>query len=118
MEIFRFSLLGLGAEALRRRQRDVLGRPVRLGEDAIPDPLGRTLDQLDLGCFRHRAEGSLTGMASDTFTTPRQGILSDEMKDDREQLVELLTRAYWMEMETVTETVTVSRPRRSATSSA
>jgi bacterioferritin len=40
-------------------------------------------------------------MASETGTTPRQGILSDEMKDDREQLVELLTRAYWMEIETV-----------------
>jgi bacterioferritin len=40
-------------------------------------------------------------MASETGTTPRQGILSDEMKDDREQLIELLTRAYWMEMETV-----------------
>jgi bacterioferritin len=40
-------------------------------------------------------------MASDTSTTPRQGILSDEMEDDRAQLVELLTRAYWMEIETV-----------------
>jgi bacterioferritin len=40
-------------------------------------------------------------MASDTQTTPRQGILSEERKDDREQLVELLTRAYWMEVETV-----------------
>jgi bacterioferritin len=40
-------------------------------------------------------------MATETGTTPRQGILSEEMKDDREQLIELLTRAYWMEMETV-----------------
>jgi bacterioferritin len=40
-------------------------------------------------------------MATETGTTPRQGILSDEMKGDREQLIELLTRAYWMEMETV-----------------
>jgi bacterioferritin len=40
-------------------------------------------------------------MATETGTTPRQGILSDEMKDDREQLIELLTRAYWMEIETV-----------------
>jgi bacterioferritin len=29
------------------------------------------------------------------------GILDDDMKEDREQLIELLTRAYWMEMETV-----------------
>jgi bacterioferritin len=40
-------------------------------------------------------------MASEAFTTPHQGIYSDEMKDDREQLIELLTRAYWMEIETV-----------------
>ena len=40
-------------------------------------------------------------MATDTGTAPTAGILSDDMKDDREQLVELLTRAYWMEIETV-----------------
>jgi bacterioferritin len=40
-------------------------------------------------------------MATDTGTTPSQGILSEEGRDDREQLVELLTRAYWMEIETV-----------------
>jgi bacterioferritin len=34
-------------------------------------------------------------------TTPRQGILSEEMKADRDQLIELLTKAYWMEIETV-----------------
>jgi bacterioferritin len=37
-------------------------------------------------------------MATDTRT---QGILGDDMKDEREQLIELLTRAYWMEIETV-----------------
>jgi bacterioferritin len=40
-------------------------------------------------------------MATNTSTTPTAGILSDEMKDDREQLVGLLTRASWMEIETV-----------------
>ena len=40
-------------------------------------------------------------MATDTGTTPAHGILSEDAKDDREQLVELLTRAYWMEIETV-----------------
>ena len=40
-------------------------------------------------------------MASETTETPRHGILSDEMRDQREQLIELLTRAYWMEIETV-----------------
>jgi bacterioferritin len=34
-------------------------------------------------------------------TTPREGILSPEMKDEREQVIELLTKAYWMEVETV-----------------
>jgi bacterioferritin len=40
-------------------------------------------------------------MATDSATTPRQGILSEDRKDDRDQLIELLTTAYWMEMETV-----------------
>jgi bacterioferritin len=40
-------------------------------------------------------------MASETTTTPRHGILSDEMRGEREQLIEMLTRAYWMEIETV-----------------
>jgi bacterioferritin len=40
-------------------------------------------------------------MASDTETTVRQGILSEEKKEDRDQLIELLTSAYWMEIETV-----------------
>ena len=40
---------GLGAEALRGGQGDVLGSAVRLGEDALPQPLGRALDLLDLG---------------------------------------------------------------------
>src|SRR5215212_8944713 len=34
-------------------------------------------------------------------TTPRQGILSDDSSDEREQLIELLQKAYWMEIETV-----------------
>ncbi len=36
-----------------------------------------------------------------TTTTPRRGILSEEMRDEREQLIEMLTKAYWMEIETV-----------------
>jgi bacterioferritin len=40
-------------------------------------------------------------MATESGTTPGQGILSEDAKDDREQLIELLTRAYWMEIETV-----------------
>jgi bacterioferritin len=38
---------------------------------------------------------------ADTTTTPRRGILSEEMQAEREQLIEMLTKAYWMEMETV-----------------
>jgi bacterioferritin len=36
-----------------------------------------------------------------TETTPRQGILSEEMQAEREELIAMLTKAYWMEMETV-----------------
>jgi bacterioferritin len=32
---------------------------------------------------------------------PHQGILSEDMSDEREQLLELLMKAYWMEIETV-----------------
>ncbi len=31
----------------------------------------------------------------------REGILSDDKKDQRDELIELLTKAYWMELETV-----------------
>jgi bacterioferritin len=34
-------------------------------------------------------------------TTPRYGILSEEMEEERARLIELLTKAYWMEVETV-----------------
>jgi bacterioferritin len=40
-------------------------------------------------------------MATETTATPRQGILSEAMRAEREQLIELLTKAYWMEIETV-----------------
>ena len=33
--------------------------------------------------------------------TATQGILSDELTEKREEIVELLTKAYWMEIETV-----------------
>ncbi len=36
-----------------------------------------------------------------TQTSPRAGILSDELTEEREQLIEMLTKAYWMEIETV-----------------
>jgi bacterioferritin len=34
-------------------------------------------------------------------TTPSQGILSEDRKGDREEIIALLTKAYWMEIETV-----------------
>ena len=40
-------------------------------------------------------------MATDTNTSLRHGILSDELSDERDQLIEMLTKAYWMEIETV-----------------
>ena len=36
-----------------------------------------------------------------TDTTPRQGILSAEMQSERDELIGYLTKAYWMEIETV-----------------
>ena len=38
---------------------------------------------------------------ADTDTTPRYGILSEEMQGERDELIEMLTKAYWMEIETV-----------------
>jgi bacterioferritin len=40
-------------------------------------------------------------MTSESTTTPSQGILSPDRQDDRDQLIELLKKAYWMEIETV-----------------
>lgn len=33
--------------------------------------------------------------------TASQGILADDQRDQREQIIEMLTKAYWMEIETV-----------------
>jgi bacterioferritin len=37
----------------------------------------------------------------ESATTPTQGILSDEKRGEREELIQLLEKAYWMEIETV-----------------
>ena len=34
-------------------------------------------------------------------TTPSHGILSEQQRQDREQIIQMLTKAYWMEIETV-----------------
>src|SRR6195952_6155592 len=41
-------------------------------------------------------------------TTPRYGILSDDMASEREELIGMLTKAYWMELETVMSYITNS----------
>jgi bacterioferritin len=38
---------------------------------------------------------------ADTTTTIRHGILGEGMREEREQLIEMLIKAYWMEVETV-----------------
>ena len=38
---------------------------------------------------------------SSSSATPSQGILSDDVADDREQIIKLLQQAYFMELETV-----------------
>jgi bacterioferritin len=43
-----------------------------------------------------------------TETTPSQGILSPERASEREQVVEMLKKAYWMEIETVMSYITNS----------
>src|SRR5215217_35099 len=43
-----------------------------------------------------------------TNTTPSQGILSPERQPQREELIELLKQAYWMELETVISYITNS----------
>ena len=43
-----------------------------------------------------------------TETTPGQGILSETKRAERDELIELLTRAYWMEIETVMSYITNS----------
>ena len=40
-------------------------------------------------------------MSTETTPTPGQGILSPDRKEERQELIGLLTRAYWMELETV-----------------
>ena len=40
-------------------------------------------------------------MTTPASTSPGQGILSSDMQAEREQLIEMLAKAYWMEMETV-----------------
>ncbi|MCL6441330.1 hypothetical protein JDY09_09195 [Thermoleophilum album] len=37
----------------------------------------------------------------ETRTAARRGILSEELRAEREQLIEMLSKAYWMEVETV-----------------
>src|SRR3954469_9990288 len=41
-------------------------------------------------------------------TTPKYGILSEDMTEEREQLIGMLTKAYWMELETVMSYITNS----------
>jgi bacterioferritin len=38
---------------------------------------------------------------ADTTTTIRHGILGEGMREARDELIEMLTKAYWMEVETV-----------------
>jgi bacterioferritin len=45
---------------------------------------------------------------SETTTTQSKGIFDSENKEDREKIVGLLTKAYWMEIETVINYITNS----------
>ena len=41
-------------------------------------------------------------------TSPKHGILTEELREEREQIIEMLTKAYWMELETVISYITNS----------
>src|SRR5688572_33413586 len=43
-----------------------------------------------------------------TTRTSSQGILAEENREKREEIIELLTKAYWMEIETVMSYITNS----------
>ncbi|HYF25253.1 MAG TPA: rubrerythrin, partial [Baekduia sp.] len=45
---------------------------------------------------------------SATVRSAGQGILSDDKRAEREQIIELLKKAYWMEIETVMSYITNS----------
>lgn len=45
---------------------------------------------------------------SATVRSAAQGILSDDRKEEREQIIDLLKKAYWMEIETVMSYITNS----------
>jgi bacterioferritin len=47
-------------------------------------------------------------MATDTNISLRHGILSEELAEERGRLIEMLTKAYWMEIETVMSYITNS----------
>jgi bacterioferritin len=59
----------------------------------------RSVTALRLGALYLRRERSRVRAMPQT--TPREGILSDEMQLEREELIGLLEKAYWMEVETV-----------------
>jgi bacterioferritin len=40
-------------------------------------------------------------MTTENTATPRQGILSPDKQEERDEVIALLTKAYWMEIETV-----------------
>jgi len=40
-------------------------------------------------------------MGMETTTTPSHGILSEDRREEREELIGMLEKAYWMELETV-----------------
>jgi bacterioferritin len=53
----------------------------------------------------YRVPAGVSGQSEAMTTAPprsaAQGILSDDKREQREQIIELLTKAYWMEIETV-----------------
>jgi bacterioferritin len=47
------------------------------------------------------AAGSLAAMAATDTTRATEGILADDQREKRDEIIEMLRKAYWMEIETV-----------------
>jgi bacterioferritin len=62
--------------------------------------LGPPAPRLGTAVFQFRGAGYAAHMAT-TTRSASQGILSDDKRSEREQLLGMLKKAYWMEIETV-----------------
>ena len=92
-----------GRDRDRAAARGARARPAARAARSAPRRAAKAPTPLSRGGRSGRA----TGMAMTTRSSS-QGILSDDRAEAREQIIQMLTKAYWMEMETVINYVTNS----------